>query len=126
MTDPNSGTSVALQYVREEVAALSKRMDESMSGLRADISALAGEMRAHMSEQIPRMAVLEQRVNESEKDMAAIRTQHDADIVALRTQHDADIASLRESRRFSWGNWLAVALVILGSVLQWLLPMAGK
>lgn len=114
MTDPN-GTSVALQYVREELNALGQRMHTELAALRGEVGQLAGEMRAHMTEQGPRMAVLEQRVGENEKD-----------IVEERAARERDMAAIRDAKKTSWQVWLAIALAVLSPFVSWLLTLAGK
>lgn len=120
------GTSVALQYVREELATLSRRVDEAMTGLRSDVSGLAGELRGHMAEQGPRVAVLEQRVAEAEKDITALQVQHEKDVADLRVQHEKDIGAIREAKRTSWQAWLAIGIATVSALINWILPMIGK
>jgi hypothetical protein len=94
MTSPDAqtATDVALRYVREEFAAV-----------RVDISGLAGELRAYTTEQGPRVAVLEHRLAEAEKD--------------------------RASKKDTWRTWGTIAVAVVSVVLAWLLPLisaAGK
>jgi hypothetical protein len=57
-----SPTDVTLRHVREDVAAM-----------RGDISGLAAELRAHMQEQGPRIAVFEHRLADVEQDVETVR-----------------------------------------------------
>jgi hypothetical protein len=61
MSAPDS-TGVALQYVREELAAM-----------RSDISVLAGELRGHAVQMAPRIAIVEHRIADIEGDLKAIQ-----------------------------------------------------
>lgn len=67
-----SATDVALRYVREELGHLRSTVQSEVSGVRADFASLAGELRAHMSEQAPRQAVVEHRLSEAERDIQAV------------------------------------------------------
>lgn len=63
MSPPESHTDVTLRFVREEIAALRTTMHDELTGVRTDLSALAVEMRL----QVPKVAVLEHRVSQLEK-----------------------------------------------------------
>lgn len=84
MTQPETPTGVALQYVREELSNLRAAVHEEIAGMRTDISGLAGEFRGHMAEQRPRIAVVEHRLKECEKDIVTIQaSDHEMRIRAL-------------------------------------------
>jgi hypoxanthine phosphoribosyltransferase len=50
------------QYVREELAAVREAVHDDLAATRADMTALATEVRGYMARQEPRIAVLEHRV----------------------------------------------------------------
>lgn len=80
---------------------------DELAAMRTDISGLAGELRGYTAEQGPRVAVLEHRLTESEKDIAEIK------------------AAKKDNKLL----WCTVALSVLSAVLSWLLPLlsaAGK
>lgn len=68
MTDP-TGSGVALQFLKEEFSNLRSSVHEELSATRADLSTLAAELRSYTARQEPRIAVLEHRQTELEKDM---------------------------------------------------------
>lgn len=73
MTQPENPTGVALQYVREELATLRAAVHDELTAMRTDLSGLAGELRGYSAEQGPRIAVLEHRVGECEKDILSVK-----------------------------------------------------
>lgn len=85
-----SPTDVTLRHVREDLAAM-----------RSDIRGLGAELRAHMQEQAPRIAVIEHRVTGVEGDVEEIQ----------RTLH----AGTTEETRGRWG----IATAITVATLSW-------
>lgn len=73
MSQPETPTGVALQYVREELSNLRAAVHDELAAMRTDLSGLAGELRGHTAEQGPRIAVVEHRLTEAEKDIAALQ-----------------------------------------------------
>jgi hypothetical protein len=101
MTAPDNSTGIALQYVREELAVLRTAVHDELAGVRADLSGLAGELRGHSAQVAPRMAVLEHRTAELEKDLVMLR------------------AEGVEDKRLRW----TVAGAVLVAVLAWVPPL---
>lgn len=69
MTDPTTPTGVALQFLKEEFSNLRGAVHEELAATRAGVSDLATELRNYTAKQEPRIAVLEHRQTELEKDM---------------------------------------------------------
>lgn len=107
MSQPDTPTGVALQYVREELANLRTAMDGSLAGMRSDISGLAGELRGHMAEQGPRLAVVEHRLTEAEKDVAALQ------------------AAGTDDKRLRWTLATAIAVAVLAWIPD-LITLIGR
>lgn len=122
MTNPADVTQVALQYVREELATLRDTTHVELSKISGEIGSLAREMRTYMTEQGPRMAVLETRVADQGKDIEGIRSERAADKAEAVALRERDRAEVREAKRESWRVWLALVLAVVGPVLTWVLP----
>lgn len=86
-----------MQYVREELSNLRSAVHDELTAMRTDISGLAGEMRGYMAQVAPRMAVLEHRLSEAEKDIAAIQ------------------ATRADDKKLRW----AVAAAVIAAVTGW-------
>jgi hypothetical protein len=112
MTQPETPTGVALQYVREELSTLRGTVHDELGAMRKDVSTLAGELRAYSSEQGPRIAVLEHRLGEAEKDLITQKAEHDKEIVKL-------LEGRRGDRTLKW----TVATAIIVAVLAWVPPL---
>lgn len=110
MTQPDTPTGVALQYVREELSNLRTAVHDELAGMRSDISGLAGELRGHMAEQGPRLAVVEHRIGEAEKDLITIQA------AAQNSDHETRIRALERARwligGFAAGGGGAVAAIV--------------
>ncbi|MCI2421517.1 hypothetical protein MOQ72_29190 [Saccharopolyspora sp. K220] len=105
---PETPADVALHYVREELSTLRATMHDELAAVRADISELAATLRGHMNDLGPRIAVLEHRIGESEKDIAEIKSERDSD----------------RSKR--WTVWIALLASVLSFVGSLVLNFMGS
>lgn len=115
---PESPTGVALQYVREELSTLRSAVHDELGAMRKDVSTLAGELRAYSGEQGPRIAVLEHRLGETEKDL-----------ITQNAQHDKEMAKILEGRRGDRTLRWTVATSVIVAVLAWvphLIALIGR
>jgi len=114
-----SPADVALRYVRDELTTLRATMHDELAAVRADISDLAATLRGHMAEQGPRIAVLEHRIGETEKDIAEVRHACEADIAEIKQAREAD-----RSKR--WTLWMAVVASVLSFIGSLILHFMGS
>jgi hypothetical protein len=101
---PADGTAVALQYVREELQTFRSTVHDELAGMRTGIDDLSRELRGHLIEQGPRLAVIERRLDEAEKDMA----------------------ELKASKKDKWQAWLAIGIAVLSALLAALVPVLTR
>ncbi|WP_143254630.1 hypothetical protein [Amycolatopsis azurea] len=101
---PEPGNIVTWQYVREELAALRTDLHGELGGVRTDLADLARDLRAHMMQQGPEIAVIKRRLDEVERDVAELQT----------------------SKKDTWKYWGSLALMALGVVLSWVFTLIGK
>lgn len=110
---------MALAYVREELAGLRTNMNDALGGVRADLAALAGELRGYINEHGPAFAVIQHRLAEVEKDLAALTTKCD---VSEREREQAAVQTRRDRIAQRW----ALAVALLSVLAAWLLPLLVK
>lgn len=108
MPSNETPADVALRYVRDELSTLRGAMHDELSAIRSDLSDLAGEMRAHMTEHGPRVAVLEHRVAEAERTLAALHDQRSGD------------------RAQRWAVWMTVLAALLAATTPTILRLLGS
>lgn len=115
---PDSPTEVALRYVGQAVDTLRATVHDELAAVRTDLTALGAELRTHAAEQGPRIAVLEHRLTEAEKDIATVQQERDHERVTREQERAAD-------RRLRVQLLVAVAVCVLGAVLAWLTQLIG-
>ncbi|WP_143254247.1 hypothetical protein [Amycolatopsis keratiniphila] len=101
---PEPGNPVSWQYVREELAALRTDLHGELGGVRTDLADLARDLRAHMMQQGPEIAVIKRRLDEIERD----------------------VADLQMSKKDTWKFWGTIAVAVLAVVVSWLFTLIGK
>ncbi|EMD22927.1 hypothetical protein B0293_23835 [Amycolatopsis azurea DSM 43854] len=79
-------------------------MHGELGGVRTDLADLARDLRAHMMQQGPEIAVIKRRLDEVERDVAELQT----------------------SKKDTWKYWGSLALMALGVVLSWVFTLIGK
>lgn len=126
MSDPGNGTGMALAYIREELAGLSTRMDNALGGVRADLAALAGELRGYINEHGPAFAVIQHRLSEVEKDLASLATRCDATEKAReaadKEREQMAVVTRRDRVQQRW----ALVVAFVSAILAWVLPLLAK
>ncbi len=103
---PEPGNPATWQYVREELTALRTDLHGELGGVRTDLADLARDLRSHMMQQGPEIAVIKRRLDEVERDVAELQT----------------------SKKDTVKQWVAIAVALLGVILGATLPLilAGK
>lgn len=94
-----SPTDVALRFVREELAALRATFHDEISAIRTDFAGLSATVVEQTNKVTPKIAVLEHRVDEHDKDIAEVR------------QARADEAAAKESFRRQRNLAIAIAAI---------------
>ncbi|KFU81024.1 hypothetical protein BB31_11625 [Amycolatopsis lurida NRRL 2430] len=79
-------------------------MHGELGGVRTDIADLARELRAHLLEQGPEIAVIKRRLDE----------------------HDRAITEIQTSKKDTWKYWGSLAAMALVAVLSWVFTLIGK
>lgn len=119
MTAPESTTDVALRYLGQQFAEFRTSMHDEIAALRTDLAGLGVEMRSHMAAVGPRIAVLEHRVDEAERDLKQAAIDRSAEVAAVKQQHEQDMAEIRAAKKDSKAERVAIALALLTAALAW-------
>ena len=117
---------MALAYVREELAGLRTSMNDALGGVRADLAALAGELRGYINEHGPAFAVIQHRLSEVEKDLSALSTRCDASEKARELADKEREQAATTQRRDRIAQRWAMAVALVSVVLAWVLPLLLK
>lgn len=119
MSDANEVTTMALQYVREELAGIRASVSTSSEGMRSELATLAGELRGFIQEYGPAFAVIQHRLSEAEKDLTLLGGKLD------QAEKDREMEANQARRDRIAQRWtLAVAVAV--TILAWVLPLLVK
>lgn len=102
-----TAADVAMRYIRDELSTLRASMHEELAAIRIDLSELSAEMRGHMAEHGPRVAVLEHRLGQAEAAIAEVKNARTTD------------------RAQRWGVWMAVLAAVLSTTVPTILKLVG-
>ena len=108
--------SAALRFVREEFNTLRTVVREDITAVRTSIDTLAHDLRAFVNEQLPRIAVLERRAEQTDQDLAELKAQRAED---KRAQE----ADRRSRTQIIAALIVGLIVAVVSAVMAWLPPL---